>query len=126
MLEDLREAITDFALDYYDDLIHETFNTVYYIEGRKEAEKALDQYGVFDAIGEVQQYEQDSFGEIYTNLSNPKAVANMLYYILGVGTLHEEYPELSDVYYSLWDCEVSEENNQKMLAAIDSLIVDLK
>ena len=126
MLEDLREAITDFALDYYDDLIHETFNTVYYIEGRKEAEKALDQYGVFDAIGEVQQYEQDSFGEIYTNLSNPKAVANMLYYILGEGTLHEEYPELSDVYYSLWDCEVSEENNQKMLAVIDKLIDDLE
>ena len=126
MLEDLREALTDFALDYYDDIIHETFNTVYYTDGRKESEEALEQYGVFDAIGEVQQYEKDSFGEIYTNLSDPKAIATTLYYILGEETLYSYYPELSDVYYSLWDCEVNEENNQKMLAVIDKLIDELE
>ena len=126
MLEDLREVITEFDSGYYLDLVHETFNLVYYIEGRKESEEALEQYGVFDAIAEVQQYELDAFGETSTNFANPNVVANMLYYILGEETLYSYYPELSDAYYSVLEEEVNEANNQKMLEVIDDLIKDLE
>lgn len=65
------------------DLHHETFNTDYYIVGTHEAKKALEQYGVFKAIGEIQEYEKFNFGEMYTDLGNPVQVANMLMYIVG-------------------------------------------
>ena len=126
MLEDLREVITDFDSGYYLDLVHEAFNLVYYTDGRKEAEEALEQYGVFSAIGEVQQYERDAFGETHTDLGDPKAVASMLYYILGEETLYSYYPELSDAYYSVLEEEVNEANNQKMLDVIDDLIEGLE
>lgn len=126
ILEDLREAITDFNLDYYDDIPHETFNMVYYVDSRTEATKALEQYGVFNALERVEAYETDVYGEVYTSLTNPKEVANMLYYILGEESLHGYCPELSDVYYSVVDCEVNEENNQKLLDVIDKLIAELE
>ena len=126
ILQDLREAVTDFNISHYDELIQEAFLTDQYIIGYHEAEKALDQYGTFKAIGKVVNYELDVYGVYDTRLDDPEAVANMLYFILGIDTLYSEYPELEEAYYSVLDCEVNEENNQKMLAAIDSLIVDLK
>lgn len=126
LLESLREALTDSDLQYYDDLIHEAYNTVYYIDGSKEAKEALEQYGVFDAIEKVEKYEMDSFGEIYTKLSDPLAVANMLYYVLGIDTLYSEYSELEEAYYSVLDQEVNAENNRLLLEVIDELIAGLK
>ena len=126
ILEDLREAITDFNMAYYDDLIDLAFNTVYYISGRKEAEAALEQYGVFDAIGKIQQYERDAFGEVYTDLGNPPAVANMLYLVLGIDTLYNDYPELEEAYYTVLDSEVNDENNKILLDAIDRVIEELE
>ena len=126
LLESLREALTDSDLQYYDDLIHEAYNTVYYIDGSKEAKEALEQYGVFDAIEKVEKYEKDSFGEIYTKLSDPLAVANMLYYVLGVDTLYSEYSKLEEAYYSVLDQEVNAENNRLLVEVIDELIAGLK
>lgn len=126
VLEDIREAITDYNLYYYDEITHEAFNQVYYVDSRQEAEEALEQYGTFDAIGKINQHERDLFGETYTNFADPKEVANTLYYILGEETLHGYYPELSDAYYSVLDCEVNEENDKILLDVIDKLIAELK
>ena len=62
MREEAREAIIEVLRDgytgYYCDLHHEVFNTDYYIIGTYEAKKALEEYGVFDAIEKVQTYEK--------------------------------------------------------------------
>jgi len=68
MREEAREAIIETLRDgydrYYCDLHHEVFNTDYYIVGTYEAKKALEEYGVFEAIEKVQTYEKDNFGEL--------------------------------------------------------------
>lgn len=76
----LEDATTDY---YVSDLQNYIFNEDYYIIGIYQAEKALSQYGVFDAIGEIQDYEKNEFGEVTTDLSSPEDVVNMLEYIVG-------------------------------------------
>ena len=126
ILQDMREAITDFDMVYYDDLLYEAFDTSYYITGRYESEKALEQYGVFDAIGKVKQYEIDSFGEVYTLLEDPEEVATKLYYVLAYETLHYDYPELAEAYDSVLDEDVDAENDKILLDVIDKLIAELE
>ena len=80
------EAITETienGLDYMEDLHHYSFNEDYYIIGTHEAKKALNEYDVFEAFEIIKEYEQDHFGEITTDFSNPEQVANMLWYIIG-------------------------------------------
>tara|TARA_Y100000817_G_scaffold290620_1_gene261463 strand:+ start:274 stop:711 length:438 start_codon:yes stop_codon:yes gene_type:complete len=64
------------------DLVHELFNTDYFIIGRKEAARWLGE-NIFDVIWVIQDYEDTQFGERYTDLSEPERVANMYVYIRG-------------------------------------------
>ena len=59
-LEDIKEILESYN-GYYCDLHNEVFNTNYYIIGTYEAKKALEQYGVFNAIGKIKEYENDNF-----------------------------------------------------------------
>lgn len=83
------------------ELHHELFNTDYYIIGIYEAKKALEEYGVFEAIEEIKEYEIDLFNEVYTDFSKPEKVANMLWYIIGEKVISEmefySYDTVSDV-----------------------------
>lgn len=89
--EHICECIYDIVGEYVDDLHHELFNMEYYdnidpsTDCGKEKAKALleDMDSVFDAIGRVYTYEMEHFGEIYTDLSNPASIINMLWYIAG-------------------------------------------
>tara|TARA_R100000773_G_C4218040_1_gene116503 strand:- start:351 stop:674 length:324 start_codon:yes stop_codon:yes gene_type:complete len=65
-----------------DELHYEIFNTQYYIIGTYKAKKWLSDK-VFDVIEFIKEYEQDNFGECYTDLSNPEKVVNMYVYIIG-------------------------------------------
>lgn len=98
-VETIIEAIKEERTEHIEDLHHVTFNEDYYIIGTHTAKEALEQYGVFDAIEEIQQYEKDNFGEILTDLSEPEKVANMLWYIVGENVLldvnHYDY-DLTD------------------------------
>jgi hypothetical protein len=93
MREKAREAIIDVLEDgysgYYHELHNEVFNTDYYTIWTDEAKKALEEYGVFDAIGKVQTYERETFGKVYTDLSDPIKLINTLYYIIGEEVLDE-------------------------------------
>jgi len=80
ILEFLKDDTTDY---YVSDLQNYIFNEDYYIISYAEAEKALSQYGVFDAIGEIQDYEKNEFGEVTTDFSSPEEITNMLEYIVG-------------------------------------------
>ena len=71
---------------YYCDLHNEAFNTEYYIIGTFEAKQVLTEYDVFEAIELVQEYEKTNFGEIYTNISDPEHLLNMVFYIIGEET----------------------------------------
>ncbi len=121
MREEAREAIIETLKNgysgYYCDLHHEVFNTDYYIIGTYEAKKALEEYGVFDAIEKVQTYEKDNFGEVYTDLSNPEKVANMLYYIIGEEVLFEMMEDI-DEFHDNWNNPADEETNAAILKAI--------
>lgn len=57
-------------------------NQDYFIIGTWKAKEWLGKE-LFDAVQTIQEYEQDNFGETYTDLSDPEKIANMLSYILG-------------------------------------------
>lgn len=77
------DRLPDFEGTVLDDLHHNLFNTDYYIIGTYQAEEWLKEYGTFQAIRDVQEYEQDNFGEVNTDLGNAEKIANMITYIIG-------------------------------------------
>jgi ferritin-like metal-binding protein YciE len=121
MREEAREAIVETLENgytgYYCDILHEIFNTDYYIIGTAQAEEVLKEFGVFEAIRKVQAYEKDNYGEIYTDLGNPEAVVNMLYYIIGEEVLYEMM-EGVDEFHDNWNNLADEETNEKILEKI--------
>ena len=121
MREEARAAIIE-ALEngydgYYCDLHQEVFNTDYYIIGVYEAKKALEDYGIWEAIEKVKKYEEDNFGGIYTDISDPEKLVNMLYYIIGEEVLYEMM-EGVDEFHDNWDNQADEETNARILEAI--------
>ena len=118
MRQEARERIIECLKNgfdgYYCDLHHEVFNTSYYIIGTWKAKKALEEYDVWEAIDKVQTYEKDNFGEVYTDLSDPKKVINMLFYIIGVEVIEEMLDE-SETWNENWNNLANEETNTKIL-----------
>lgn len=102
---------------YYCDLHNEVFNTDYYIIGRQEAKAALEEYGVFDAIELVQKYEDEQFGERYTDLSDPEKLINMIYYVVGDEVI-AEISEKSKTFSDKWNDEADEDTNEAILAQL--------
>jgi hypothetical protein len=111
------ETLQDGYTGYYCDLHNEVFNTDYYIIGTHEAKQALAEYDVWDAIEKVQTYERERFGEIYTDLSDPEKLINMLYYIIGEEVLYEMM-EGVDEFHDNWNNQADEETNEKILKAL--------
>jgi len=121
MREKAREAIID-ALEegysgYYCDLHHEVFNTNYYTIWACQAKKELEEYGVFDAIGKVQTYEKDTFGEVYTDLNNPVKLINLLYYIIGEEVLNEMMAGV-EAWNDNWNNLATDETNATILKEV--------
>ena len=85
--DEIRDLIV-YKLEDYEgygcDFINECFNQDYFIVGRQKAKEWLEEnYGVFEAIETIRDYELDNFGELSTDISDPEKVCNMLAYILG-------------------------------------------
>jgi Golgi nucleoside diphosphatase len=114
---DIIEALQDGYAGYYCDLHNEIFNTSYYIIGTYEAKKAIEEYGVFEAIKRIQEYEKDNFGEITTDLSDPEKLINMLYYIIGMEVLSEIMEDIN-VFHDNWNSKATDETNKEILEAI--------
>ena len=72
------EGIEDYT---FDDVFNDLFNSDYYIIGYKEAEEALQEYGIFNALEEVQRWDVENFGHWDTDYTDPEKIANMLEYI---------------------------------------------
>ena len=119
-----REAIADIIetleggySDYYCDLHNEVFNTDYYIIGTWQAKEALNEYDVFDAIETVREYEESNFGEVYTDVTNPETLVNMLYYIIG----EEVIGEMCDIeaFDDNWNAYADEETNAAIVSELN-------
>lgn len=74
----------------FNDIHHEAFNQDYYIIGRYQATKWLAAE-VFNIIEIIKEYENDNFGEVYTDLSEPEKVVNMYVYIIGEEVMHDYF-----------------------------------
>ena len=68
--------------DNIDDLHYHAFNTDYYIIGRYEAKQWLSDE-VFEVINIIKEYENDIFGEVTTDFSEPEKIVNIYVYIVG-------------------------------------------
>ena len=83
LLEMIEYDVDDLDVKIRDgELHHEIFNTDYYIIGTYKAKQWLGA-DAFDAIAMIKDYALDNFGEVYTDLSNPEHVVNMVVYIIG-------------------------------------------
>ena len=101
---------------YYCDLHNEVFNKDYYVTGTAEAKNILGD-DVFDAIGRIYTYEKDNFGEIYTDLSNPIKIVNMLFYIIGTEIMYNN-GEFSKILDEHWNEYADEETNMELIKAL--------
>ena len=101
---------------YYCDLFNEVFNVNYYVTGTAEAKNILGD-DVFDAIGKIYTYEKDNFGEIYTDLSNPIKIVNMLFYIIGTEIMYNN-GEFSKILDEHWNEYANEETNMELVKAL--------
>jgi hypothetical protein len=121
MREQAREAIIEVLEEgysgYYCDLHDEVFNTDYYTIWADEAKKELEEFGLWDAIGKVQTYEKDTFGEVYTDLSNPIKLINLLYYIIGEEVLDEMMKGI-EAWEENWNNIATDETNTAILKEV--------
>ena len=108
------EALTDGYDDYYCDLHNHLFNEDYHYCYTDHAKKALDEIGVFDAIGVIVKYENDNFGEVNTDFTNPCVVANMLYYIVGEEVLCDLFDGCK-LWNEVWNDEATKETNKALV-----------
>ena len=101
--ETVKEYITDRLGEgvgesqHASDLHHYLLNEDYFIIGTYKAKQFLDGE-TFNAIEKVKTYEQDNFGEVSTDLSEPEKVVNMFAYIVGEEILRE-----SETLQDAWD-----------------------
>ena len=118
------------ALDDIHDLHHEIFNTDYYIIGRYQASQWLGS-DVFVAINEIKEYEQNNFGEVTTDFSDPERVANMLAYIFGEEVLYDVVDEVkAEIEETIEDavCELLNltEQGEEFSDALDTVTEEYK
>lgn len=99
------------------DIHNKVFNNDYFITGRFYAEKWLiENGGVFCAIGEIENYELENFGQVDTDLSDPEKVCNMYVYILG-----EEIINDLNLIRENWDEITTDEMLQDLKFELESL-----
>ena len=74
------------------DVHNDIFNIDYYMIGTYQAKQWLGDMA-FDVINIIKEYEQDNFGEVNTDFSQPEHVVNMYVYIVGEEIISEAMEE---------------------------------
>ena len=75
------------------DVHNDIFNMDYYIIGRHQAKQWLGDMA-FEVINIIKEYEQEMFGEVYTDFSQPEHVVNMYVYLVGEEIISEAMAEV--------------------------------
>ena len=97
------------------ELHHYLWNEDYYIIGTYDAKVWIESHmSVFDAIREIQKYEEDHYGETYTDITSAENVANMLAYIYGEIVLNS-----SDTLSRQWDRNLEQEDINEIIEEIE-------
>ena len=125
MEKDIINRAIDFIKDgvcdnmWISEIHNEIFDTGYFIIGRYEAEKWLEESeeGVFGAIGRIKEYEMDNFGELTTDISEPERVCDMYVYIKGEELLHK----CSAIRVN-WDNRLDETVKQQLLKELNEML----
>ena len=103
---------------YYCDLHNEVFNKDYYVTGTAEAKNILGEgENIFNAIGRIYTYERDIFGEVFTDLSDPVKIVNMLFYIIGEEIMYNNN-EFNKILTEHWDEYADEETNIELVKTL--------
>lgn len=122
----------------FDELFDYCFNSSEYIIDTYESAKALNNFkpdeendpvdtrkltdGAFGAIGLVQKYEQDEFGEVNTDLSDPEKVASMVAYIRGESLFGDVIDDLNlDMDSDPSDIDDVESNKDNWTLVLDEM-----
>lgn len=121
-LEDLKETLRNNTGFFLDDLHDITFNSDYYIIGTFQAEEALNQFGVFDAIEKLKEFQLEYFNnaEIETD---PERMANILYYIIGEEAMQLE--PFNEFYNQVYDQMADEETTAILIEKINETLKTL-
>jgi hypothetical protein len=107
--QDILDKLDNGYVDIYAcDLHHELCNTDYFIIGTYKAKEFLGAE-TFEIIQMIKEYEQNNFGEVSTDLSEPEKVANMFAYIVGEEILNE-----SNHLNEVWNDELKETDIKKI------------
>ena len=80
-LDFLMDQDSEWVKENIEDLHHHVFNSDYYIIGRYRATKWLGDQ-VYNVINIIKEYENDNFGKVSTDFSEPENVVNMYVYII--------------------------------------------
>lgn len=111
MRNSIREELTAHVKDLIDERIltennvedwhFHAFNEDYYIIGYHKANQWLKKHNIdpFEAIGIVQDFERDHFGESISKLNNSETTVNLLVYFYGLEIIEElqsDYSEFLD------------------------------
>ena len=118
MIEDAKAAIVEALTDgeysgYYCDLHSHLFNEDYHYCYNSDAEKALNEIGVFDAIDIIVKYEIEVFSDVNTDFTSPCNVANMLYYIVGDEVMQDLF-DGCELWAKVWNVKATEETNKAL------------
>lgn len=125
VLDTIIDGLMDYEGSDFETYEDETFNQASNIYTRKAAldldkfvkddatdyEDTVVDCGAFGAIQLVQAYEQDNFGEVNTDLTDPCKVADMIDYLRGTRVFEEL---LNEVDLEL-DDEITEESAKKII-----------
>ena len=90
----------EWAKEHKEDIHHHAFNENYYIIGTYKAKQWLADK-VFNVIEIVREYEQDNFGVVNTDFSDPEKIVNMYVYIVGEQVVNNI--TLEDIF-ATWHC----------------------
>ena len=74
---------------------HDIFNTDYYIIGRYQAERWMENR-VFEIIDVVKEYEEMNFGELTTDITEQEHLLNMYVYIVGEHILQDVINDIKE------------------------------
>jgi hypothetical protein len=91
----IKDQDQDWIKNNLDDLHHHAFNTNYYIIGTYKAKKWLGEE-VFDIIEIIKNWEEENFGTVGTDFSDPEKIVNMYTYIVGEEIVSEYRNQLEN------------------------------
>jgi len=89
------------------------FTVVYVVDKhdkRRISKMIMQGGGIFNAIETIKDYENDNFGIVTTDLSEPERVCNMYTYILGEQVLNE-----LETIKNNWDDRLNDELKEALL-----------